>query len=123
MKWVGVKALALALAASGLTVPASAQTDMIDQVEDEQANLLHKFPALRTIDRVIRDDCAAKKAGVSAKSGFCRCAAAVTMTLWFSGMDSKMAARLQAFIDHPTDGSEFLTYQGPELYATLCRHA
>lgn len=86
--------------------------------------LNQRFPRLLEIHSVVRADCAAKNEGQTNDSEFCICASAVTMSLWRSGIDPQMAPRLQTFLNTSEASAEpFVTYQGPELYAPLCRRA
>jgi hypothetical protein len=84
-----------------------------------------RFPALLSVENAVRDDCAAKAPGQSNSGGFCECAAAVTMELWRSGFDPNMLQRLTDYINKPGAGaaSDFIKYQGPELYQPLCSRA
>lgn len=96
--------------------------DMVADFRTDQAALLAKFPALVKIDGVLRADCAAQNEGKPASGDFCGCASAVTTGLWRSGVDPKMLPRLTNYINNPTDegANEFVRYQGPELYRSLC---
>lgn len=89
----------------------------------EQSALLAQYPAVTCISDVLRTDCAAKNKGKSADSDFCKCAFAITMSLWRSGADPNMVPRLVAFIKTPSDdgAKTFLQYQGPELYRPVCK--
>ena len=99
--------------------------EMVDASIADQAAILTKFPALSLIDSAVRADCAAKNSGKLATSDFCRCASAITMQLWRSGIDPKMKPRLQTYLKSPSEpaAAEFAQYQGPELYRPVCRAA
>ncbi len=86
--------------------------------------LIQRFPKLLEIRSVVRADCASKNEGQTTESEFCSCASAVTMSLWVSGIDPQMVPRIQTFLNTPEASAEpFVAYQGPELYAPLCRRA
>lgn len=99
--------------------------DMVGEMAQVRDSLLAKHPSLTAIDDAVRADCSAKSEGVAPDSAFCSCASAVTFGLWMSGMDPKMVDRLNAFLQAPSAeaASGFTAYQGPELYAPLCRKA
>jgi hypothetical protein len=96
--------------------------EMVRQAQAQQEQLLARAPRLGEIDAAIRDDCAAKNLPVTRDSFYCRCAAAVTMKLWRSGVDPQMLPRLLDFANSRGDATaqSFVAYQGPELYRPLC---
>ncbi|KPQ27109.1 MAG: hypothetical protein HLUCCX21_04995 [Porphyrobacter sp. HL-46] len=99
--------------------------DMVGEMAQVRDSLIAKHPSLAAIDDAVRADCSAKGEGVAPDSPFCSCASAVTFGLWMSGMDPKMVDRLNVFLQAPSAeaASAFTAYQGPELYAPLCRRA
>ena len=94
----------------------------VDAAIKEQQALMALHPALVQVDFAIRRDCASKASGRLAESSYCRCAAAVTMQLWRSGMDPNMLPRLSDYLRDPTEAAaeDLLRYQGPELYRPSC---
>lgn len=111
-------------AATSQTIGHAEAERRVTMAEREAEDLYGKAPRLREIDAVVRQDCAAKNQNKSADGSFCTCASAVTMSLWRSGADPKMVPRLQAFANDPNASAEsFIAYEGPELYAPLCRLA
>ena len=116
---------ALCLAASGSAEAANRDAQRVAGLTKEHFALLAKYPALLPIDGVIRSDCAAKNKGRVATDAFCGCAAALTMSLWRSGVDPNMMPRLIEYLGKPTDAgaATFLRYQGSELYRPLCTAA
>lgn len=131
---VGIK-IALAVACSltlisaasvvwGQSISARTARERVAAARESSDAIHQSFPRLLEIDAVIRRDCAEKNQGKAADSDFCTCASALTMSLWRSGMDPQMVPRLQTFLNTPGSSAEqFLAYQGPELYAPLCRLA
>ena len=97
----------------------------VSAIEKDQETLLAKIPALGQIDQVVRDDCAAKVPGHTGNDSFCTCGAAVTMSMWRSGVDPKMLDRLKDFVNGTgtLKSTDFVKYEGPELYRPLCQLA
>jgi hypothetical protein len=94
----------------------------IASAETAEDGFLASLPALRPVDQVVRNDCAAKVTGHTATDSFCICAAAVTVSLWRSGIDPRMVDRLSAFVNGSgaLTASDFVKFEGPELYRPLC---
>jgi len=112
------------------TAPAQAQNSkaraMIESSEANMDNLIAKFPALKDIAGVVSNDCASKLPNDAKTDGFCRCGAAVTISLWIAGGDGgKMKEKIAAYINSPTEAgaADFVNYQGPELYKPVCELA
>ena len=133
MNFIGIRSILLILGTSTAVtlVPSSGLAQRIStqeararvaSVRADEARIIERYPALSRIDQAVRSDCAAKNEGTSADSDFCGCAAAVTMSLWRSGIDPQMITRLQDYLSHPETVApdSFLAYQGPELYRPLC---
>ena len=123
--FVGAICVASVLAASTADAQSISKAEAQNRVlamERDQESLLAKLPALGPIDQVVRDDCAAKAPGHTGADSFCTCAAAVTMSLWRSGVDPKMIDRLKDFLNGAgtLKAPDFLSFQGPELYQPLC---
>jgi hypothetical protein len=94
-------------------------------VSDSEKNLdelIVKLPSLADIKRVVADDCKAKTNRPDADA-FCACGAAITISLWRA--DDTMRGRLTTYIANPspTSASEFVKYEGPELYGPACAEA
>jgi len=108
--------------ASGETMSRGEAQKLVLAVEKDQESLLANLPALGQIDQVVRNDCAAKAPSHTGADSFCTCAAALTMSLWRSGADPKMVDRLKDFLNGAgtLKASDFLSFQGPELYRPLC---
>jgi hypothetical protein len=111
-------------AAAGEISQKDAQSRVASAERDNVALIAH-YPALQAVENVVKDDCAAKSTGEASSGGFCECAAAVTMELWRSGIDPKMLTRLTNYVKNPDESAatDFLKYQGPELYRPLCEQA
>jgi hypothetical protein len=119
-----VCAIAAGSAASAQTISRKEAQRRIISAQQDAEDIYNKIPRLRQIDGAVRQDCAAKNQGRTADSAFCGCAAAITMSLWRSGIDPNMAPRLQAFANDPNASADsFKAYQGPELYGPLCHLA
>ena len=98
--------------------------DTVASMQREADVIIQKFPRLGSIDSAIRRDCEEKNEGRGADSDFCRCASAVTISLWRSGIDPEMVPRLTAYLNSPdASAGSLLTYQGPELYRPMCNLA
>lgn len=108
--------------ASAATISKNEAKTRVASMERDQDELLAKLPGLRQIDQVIRDDCAAKVPGHDSADSFCTCGAAVTMSLWRSGIDPNMIGRLKDFLNGSgtIQASDFVKFEGPELYRPLC---
>lgn len=116
--------LAAATVANAQTISRREAREHVASAERAAEAIYQQFPRLREIDEAVRQDCAEKNAGKAADSAFCRCGSAVTMGLWRSGVDPQMVPRLQSFLSNPEAvASDFIRYQGPELYAPMCRLA
>ena len=95
--------------------------DTVASMQREADVIIQKFPRLGDVDSAIRSDCEAKNEGRGADSDFCRCASAVTISLWRSGIDPQMVPRLTAYLNSPAaSAGSLLIYQGPELYRPMC---
>jgi hypothetical protein len=93
------------------------------QIENYQKRVVTLFPAIKLVEDAVRNDCGSKSDGKLPTSDFCTCAAVVTISLWATGADKKVAKELDDFLRNPPDegqATEFLKYQGPELYRPLC---
>lgn len=98
--------------------------DTVASMQRETDAVIQKFPRMGDVDSAIRGDCETKNEGRGADSDFCRCASAVTISLWRSGIDPQMVPRLAAYLNSPgASAGSLLTYQGPELYRPMCNLA
>ena len=120
----------LACIALGLvcTDRAEAQTGLQRQVaatEQENTQFLARYPKMRDVSAVLRGRCASEPSSVGMSQAYCSCGAAVTMSVWRSGVDSKMLERIKDFINGAgiLNSESFLQFQGPELYGPLCSSA
>ena len=126
--WRAVAAIAVALAlatssqAMAVTISKSDAQRRVSQMETDEGALIGKLPALAQIDQVVRDDCAQKVPGHASSDSFCTCGAAVTISLWRSGVDPKMIDRLRDFLNGAgtLKAADFVKFEGPELYRPLC---
>jgi hypothetical protein len=111
----------IVLCSSPATANDWAQKKLAELMQD-RAELLARYPQFNKIDRGIRNDCAARNTRRIATDAFCGCASALTFGVWVSGLDRKMASRLNDYLKNPTPAAtrSFLKYQGPELYAGAC---
>jgi hypothetical protein len=118
----GLAAALMVSTASAATISKSEAHNSVAMMEDGNASLLARFPGLLPIDQVVREDCAAKVPGHTSTDKFCTCATAVTMSLWRSGADPKMIARLKDFLNGSGDlkAQDFVKFEGPELYRPIC---
>ena len=97
---------------------------MVAEMAAQRGALLTKHPDLSLIDAKVRKDCSARETE-EAMGEYCNCASAVTFSLWMSGMDPKMIDRLNEYLEEPNEkkATEFVKYQGPEMYGPLCKEA
>jgi hypothetical protein len=104
------------------TISQSEAQDKIAGIEKADTDFLKKYPAFIAIEDVVKSDCAAKVPARASSKTFCDCAAALTMELWRSGADPNMLHRLSDYSATPdqSHASDFLRYEGPELYRPLC---
>jgi hypothetical protein len=122
----GCAALTIALvvggAAEAATISHVDAERRISDMERDHASFLAKFPAMAAVDDALRGDCAQRVSGHATDDAFCRCASAVTVSLWRSGVDPKMIGRLQDYLNGSgaLKPADFLRFQGPELYRPLC---
>ncbi len=99
---------------------------MIESSERDTDALVAKVPAFKDVVDVVSADCAKKLPDDAKIDGFCRCGAAVTMSLWRADPDGgKMLKKLSDYANNPTDAGAavFVNYQGPELYKPVCEMA
>lgn len=117
-------AVVVSFSASAFAVDKKAK-QMVSKMAESRDALLQKHPSVVLIDNAIRADCSAKGENALPRGEFCSCASAVTFGLWLSGMDPKMINRLNGFLQQPSEraASQFIAYQGPEMYAPLCSKA
>ncbi len=114
---------ALILVTAATAIQASTRGERF--VSDSEKNLdelMVKIPALSDIKRVVVNDCKAKTSRTDADA-FCTCGAAITISSWRA--DDAMRERLTSYIasPSPTSASEFVKYEGPELYGPVCTEA
>jgi len=104
------------------TISKSDAQRRVSQMEADEGALVAKLPAIAQIDQVVRDDCAQKVSGHTSSDSFCTCGAAVTISLWRSGVDPKMIDRLRDFLNGTgtLKAADFVQFEGPELYRPLC---
>lgn len=110
--------------ASGTISKADAQK-RVSAIEASDAEFLAKFPMFAVVSDAVKGDCAQKVPEFAKSQTFCSCAASITMELWRSGADPKMMQRLSDYASNPNSSkpSDFLQYQGPELYRPICELA
>jgi hypothetical protein len=117
---LSASAAALILVSATAGVQASSRGEkFVAESEKNLDELIVKVPALGDINKVVVDDCKAKTSRTDA-GAFCACGAAITINLWRT--DEKMRGRLTTYIANPslTSASEFVKYEGPELYSPVC---
>jgi hypothetical protein len=120
-----LSACSVALSLVGATADAEASSRGERFVADSEKNLddlIAKVPPLADIKKVVVDDCKTKTTRTDADA-FCTCGAATTINLWRA--DDKMRDRLTRYIANPSPSaaSEFVKYEGPELYSPVCTQA
>jgi hypothetical protein len=124
--------IALAACVCLLVLPARAQnTDaqvraMVEVAQTDMDQLVAGSPAARAVVDGISADCARRLPDDARTPGFCRCAAAATITLWRSGIDGGETSRkLSAYIAAPgaTALADLLGHQTPDLYKSACERA
>ncbi|MBV9996105.1 MAG: hypothetical protein JO127_12925 [Caulobacteraceae bacterium] len=89
------------------------------------SQLLKDEPSLMAVEAAVTGDCREKAPHSVNSVDYCSCARAVVMKLWMSGVDPAMVRRLKDYAANPASmaPSEFLRYQGPELYQPFCESA
>jgi hypothetical protein len=118
---------ALCMFAAALVLPAEAQTAQLrDQVKLSESDLdaaLVAHPSYRAVVDGIATDCAHKLPDDAKMDGFCRCAAAVTFSIWRSRVDDgDMLNRLNLYIRNPTPAEvqDLLNYADVGIYKSAC---
>jgi hypothetical protein len=121
------RAAVLVFAAAAFVLPAQAQdVELQNRLRTSESDLneaLAKHPAYQAVADGIAADCAGKLPGDARISGFCRCATAVTFTIWRSKIDSgAMLENMNTYLHNPTDAgvAALLRNQGPSLYQSAC---
>lgn len=120
---VAASVAALILVSATTAVQASTRGErFVSDSEKNLEELIVKVPALADIKRVVADDCRAKTSRTDADA-FCTCGAAITINSWRA--DDTMRGMLTGYIANPspTSASEFVKYEGPELYGPVCTEA
>jgi hypothetical protein len=124
--------IALAACACLLALPARAQnTDaqvraMVEVAQTDMDQLVAGSPSARAVVDGISADCARRLPDDARTPGFCRCAAAATLSLWRSGIDGgEMARKVSGYVREPSPAAlaEMMGHQGPELYRSACERA
>ena len=118
---------AVCVFAAVLILPAQAQTTQLrDQVTLSESDLdvaLAAHPSYQVIVDGIATDCTQKLPDDAKISGFCRCAAAVTFSIWRSRVDDgDMLNRLNLYIRNqtPAEVQDLLQYADVGIYKTAC---
>ena len=115
------------LASVAMGMPAQAQDVALqNQVRASEADLdeaLAAHPAYRAVADGISADCAEKLPDDARIGSFCRCATAVTFSLWRSKIDGgDMLDKMNPYLQNPTASgvTELVRYQGPGFYKSAC---
>jgi len=116
-------------AATAIVLPAQAQTaqlrDQLQLSESDLAAALAAHPSYQVVVDGIAADCAYKLPEDAKISGFCRCAAAVTFSIWRSRVDDgDMLNRLNLYLRNPTtdEVADLLHYADVGIYKSACEN-
>jgi hypothetical protein len=114
-----------ALHGSALAADQQPLKDQLTMLRIWNSELLKSEPSLVNVEAAITGDCRSKAPTGVNFVDYCSCARALVMKLWLSGIDPAMVQRINAFVADPksTNPSDFLRYQGPELYQPFCHAA